>query len=227
MPAVRSPLSQTSQTSPALRPVTGCRDGARASHKSASAGAVWVLWRGSLLNPRSDVSSYSGGASNSERSEVPRAQRPGIRRMCRRRQRAIPGLRPAPSGPLWLWSYRGSTFEDLGGDSLRAVELLAQVEERTGHRIPLETLSLTGGSIRGLASWIDQQSAGETPVLLRAGPGSETQTLVLAHVQGGHLSDYLPVLDDLAPRRAVVGIHPRGLRAGGFPDNSMAALAAH
>ena len=80
-------------------------------------------------------------------------------------------------------------FFDVGGDSLRAMELVLHVENRFERLITLDQLVLSGSTIRDLASML---SAPATPSELRVlKPGDGGQHLVLAHVYSGGLGDYL------------------------------------
>ena len=123
---------------------------------------------------------------------------------------------------------RDDDFFDLGGDSLQAMAMLVAIHERFGINLPLESFILEGASLRQIAVRIDSsmtaEGAGE-PALLKAGAGG--RPLFALHVAGGHLSDYLPMLNAMDNTQQVLGIHPRGMDGQARPDGSIEAMAAH
>ena len=80
-------------------------------------------------------------------------------------------------------------FFDVGGDSLRAMELVLHVETRFQRLVTLDQLVLSGATIRDLAALLAAPAARSELRVLKPGEGG--QHLVLAHVHGGGLGDYL------------------------------------
>ena len=118
---------------------------------------------------------------------------------------------------------RHADFFDIGGDSLMAMEMLARVETAFGRRIPIDILALEGGSIAALANWLEKDSAGSDPVRLRAG---DAPTLLVFPVAGGHLSDYLRLIEIYPGTQEIIGLRPAGLSPGDTSATDMADLAA-
>lgn len=102
-------------------------------------------------------------------------------------------------------------FFDLGGNSILAVAMLAEFEERTGHDLPLSTLLLTStpsslaDAIRS-KSWLAPDS---TLVTLREG-GPETPIFLMPH-GGMHALCYRALAERLDPGRSVYGLEPKGV----------------
>jgi acyl-coenzyme A synthetase/AMP-(fatty) acid ligase/thioesterase domain-containing protein/acyl carrier protein len=122
----------------------------------------------------------------------------------------------------------GDDFFDVGGDSLQAMTMLLQTELRFGVQLPMETLPLEGASIEAISQRIAANKQGgrtNAPYLLR--PGGSLPPLYLAHVRGGHLSDYLSLVAVLDKRRPIFGLHPKGINDGASPAMAMRELAEH
>lgn len=117
-------------------------------------------------------------------------------------------------------------FFDVGGDSLQAMTMLVGAERELTSRVPLEFLALTGASISDLAAQFEANRNGgsefSTPRILKN--GGDRPPIYAAHVQGGHMSDYVNILS-LLNDQPVYGLHPRGLYNSAPADMTMAALA--
>jgi acyl-coenzyme A synthetase/AMP-(fatty) acid ligase/thioesterase domain-containing protein len=120
-------------------------------------------------------------------------------------------------------------FFDIGGDSLQAMTMLLEAEHASQARVPLEYLVLNGATIATLAAQLDaNRSCAQEfapPRALKRGSGSRPP-IFAAHVQGGHLSDYLSLLSALGDQ-TVLGLHPRGMFNTAAPDITMQALAEY
>lgn len=114
-------------------------------------------------------------------------------------------------------------FFDVGGDSLQAMSMIVAIEAAFGVRLPFESLILDGAAIEDLDRRIAAGQTTELTPLLRRGDGAP---MFAMHVAGGHLSDYLPLVDALRPGATIYGIRPEAL-AGWPPAVSMAELARH
>lgn len=80
-------------------------------------------------------------------------------------------------------------FFDVGGDSLRAMELLMLMNQRFGRLLTLDRVILAGGTIEALAELIAQPSVQSQ--LRRLKPGNGGRHIVVGHVYGGGVTDYL------------------------------------
>ena len=118
-------------------------------------------------------------------------------------------------------------FFDLGGKSLIAFNLFAQIEERLGCKLPLTTL-LTAPTIEQLVSVLHQKrwatqyaslvplrSQGSKLPLFLVAPGAYTAL---------HYLDLVNLLDSEQP---VYGLQSRGLEEDQEPHYSIEAMAAH
>ena len=112
---------------------------------------------------------------------------------------------------------RHSNFFELGGDSIIAVSVFADIEAVLGVRLPISTL-VQNSTIEQLAAAIDGRrfSSGPSPIVeLRAGAGHRAP-LFMVHGIGGEVLSYEPVVRHFASDRAVYGLradsvaHPPG-----------------
>ncbi|WP_204152240.1 HAD-IIIC family phosphatase [Leptolyngbya sp. CCY15150] len=106
-------------------------------------------------------------------------------------------------------------YFDLGGTSLLAVEVVVQIEQRFGERLPLTTL-LERPTIQKLAQRLDHREAqtGEPTSLILLQSGDASPPLFLIHDGDGETLLYRNLAKRLAPR-PVYGIQP--LSRPGFP----------
>ena len=121
-----------------------------------------------------------------------------------------------------------SDFFDAGGDSLQAMVMLTAAEGELGVRVPLEALSLESASIHSIAERVDEIRASRVtggPVVLRQ--GTDGPPVYAIHVQGGHLSDYLAMLNASDSRSTFYGLHPRGLDGREPPDDTIQAMGRY
>jgi acyl-coenzyme A synthetase/AMP-(fatty) acid ligase/thioesterase domain-containing protein/acyl carrier protein len=117
-------------------------------------------------------------------------------------------------------------FFDIGGDSLQAMSVITAIEKELGVRVPLETLIVKGASVTALAEHVNagrSATASRTAVLAQ---GAGLPPLFVTPVMGGHLSDYLMLVNNLDPRQPVIGLHPKGLNGRETPDATVAEVAA-
>ena len=123
---------------------------------------------------------------------------------------------------------RSEDFFDIGGDSLQAMSMLTATNAKFGINIPLEGFILEGASLRVITERIDWQlstiATDQAPVLKA---GEDGAPLFAMHAAGGHLSDYLALLNAIEGRQTVLGIHPRGMDFESKPDGSIESMAKH
>ena len=117
-------------------------------------------------------------------------------------------------------------FFDLGGDSLLAVRIVADVESIFGTRLPLVTL-LQAPTVAELAeilrkeNWTPQWSS---LVPIRA-EGSRPP-LFLMHSHGGNVLEYYPLAMQLGPDQPVYALQARGLDGKIEKDRTLEEMAA-
>jgi thioesterase domain-containing protein/acyl carrier protein len=117
-------------------------------------------------------------------------------------------------------------FFELGGDSLMAVRLFAEIEATFGASPPASIL-LECPTVRLLARHLDGQQLGDasTPLVAIREQGARPP-LYVAHAASGNVlfvRELLPYLDREQP---LYGIQARGLRAGETPHDRFAGMAA-
>ncbi|WP_299352602.1 AMP-binding protein [uncultured Shimia sp.] len=95
-------------------------------------------------------------------------------------------------------------FFDVGGDSLRAMEFVLQIEKQFGRLLTLDNIVLVEATIEGLANLIRQPT--QKSQLWTIKPGKEGDHLVLGHVYGGGVSDYLGIVGALSDKLRVSGV---------------------
>ena len=117
-------------------------------------------------------------------------------------------------------------FFDIGGDSLQAMTVITAIEKELGVRVPLETLIVKGASVTALAEHVDAGRSATAPRSAVLAQGAGLPPLFATPVMGGHLSDYLMLVNNLDPRQPVIGLHPKGLNGRETPDATVAEVAA-
>ncbi|MFC0575579.1 acetoacetate--CoA ligase [Paraburkholderia solisilvae] len=122
---------------------------------------------------------------------------------------------------------RDDSFFDLGGDSLLAAAMIAEVQQATGATISLATL-LAAPSVAQLATHIRGSHAGEIAASqivlpLRAGTGTPVFWM---HSMAGSVMECLAVIHALRTPRPFIGIHARGLNGEAPPLRDVAQMAA-
>lgn len=120
-------------------------------------------------------------------------------------------------------------FFDLGGDSLLAVQLVAQVRQATGVQLPLRRM-VQCPTIAGLAAAIAEDSsinmlAAATENLVPFRPDGELPALFLIHPVGGGVFGYTELVQQLALSRQVWGIQAQGFADGQEPIQSIPEIA--
>ncbi|ACC76009.1 acetoacetate--CoA ligase [Paraburkholderia phymatum] len=161
--------------------------------------------------------------------------------------RTHPGLRPAtrtlppPGGSreqlechlqaLWerLFGFapvaRDDNFFELGGNSLLAARLLADVQQSTGHRMPIATL-LIAPTISRLAGIIrDGAPQPMSPILVPVCAGTGTP-LFLVHGLSGSVMECWALVQALRSPRPVFGLQARGIDGGETAQQRIEDMAA-
>jgi amino acid adenylation domain-containing protein len=121
------------------------------------------------------------------------------------------------------------SFFDLGGHSLMAVRLFAEIERKLRVRLPLSSL-FENATVAGLAELVERERNGETVdrsavVQLQAGQGQPALFLI-AEVDGEVLS-YRELVENLDPEMPVFGLLPPGVDRVTPTLATVEDLAAH
>lgn len=139
-------------------------------------------------------------------------------------RQAAPDYTPPRNGLEWelarLWE-RGlgirpvgvhDSFFDLGGDSLVAAELFAQIHRRFGRRLPLAAL-VRGPTVADVARLLrddDPSTLPWSPLVPIRDRGAQPPLFCL-HSEGGNVLEYRPLARHLGEDRPVYALQARGL----------------
>jgi amino acid adenylation domain-containing protein len=118
------------------------------------------------------------------------------------------------------------SFFDLGGHSLVALQLFAEIE-KIWHKKLLLAVLLESPTIAELANII---RTGDTPdwsplVLLK--PSEHKLPLFCVHPLGGNLFDYYTLSKKLDPQRPIYGLQPRGIDGKQQPNDRIEDMASY
>ena len=118
-------------------------------------------------------------------------------------------------------------FFDLGGNSLQAVALFAQIEKQFGKKLPLVTL-FQSGTVAEIAQIIRQEKwLSPWSSLVPIKPNGNKPPLFYIHAGGGNLLIYRDLALALGADQPVYGLQPRGLDGRYAPFNSIKDMADH
>lgn len=115
-------------------------------------------------------------------------------------------------------------FFDLGGHSLAAARVLAEVRARTGRALPMATL-LQAPTVRRMAALIDDPdwTGSRRLVPLRSGQG---EPFFMVHSMTGNVLQLHGLIRALRTSRPVFGLQAVGLEEGETPLDTVEAMAA-
>ena len=118
-------------------------------------------------------------------------------------------------------------FFDLGGDSLLAVRLLAQIEKTFGKNLPLATL-FQAPNIEELANILRQKGwSAPWQTLVAIQPGGSKPPLFCIHPVGGNVLCYQTLAHHLGQEQPVYGLQAVGLDGKQAPYKRAEDMAAH
>ncbi|MGB5715119.1 MAG: thioesterase domain-containing protein [Waterburya sp.] len=118
-------------------------------------------------------------------------------------------------------------FFDLGGDSLQAVTLFAQIEKQFGKNLPLATL-FQSGTVAEIAQIIRQKEwLAPWESLVAIQPNGNKPPLFYIHAGGGNLLVYRDLAYSLGIDQPVYGLQPRGLDGKYTPHTRIEDMADH
>jgi len=116
-------------------------------------------------------------------------------------------------------------FFDSGGDSLKAIAFVLELEQALGLEIPLTLINETPRFDQLCQALSDQRAPGSSPLItLKDGDGSPP--LFFIHGVGGNVVEILPAARRVTYSGAVIGIRARGVVRGEAPHTSIEAMAA-
>ena len=115
-------------------------------------------------------------------------------------------------------------FFDSGGDSLKAIAFVIELERALGLEISLTLINETPRFDQLCLALKEQRAPGSTPlVTLKAGDG--LPPLFFIHGVGGNLVEILPAARRVTYSGEVIGIRARGVVRGEVPHTSIDAMA--
>jgi amino acid adenylation domain-containing protein len=116
-------------------------------------------------------------------------------------------------------------FFAIGGDSLRAVQLLGALDAEFDRRLPLSVL-LTNATVAGVAQAMGTQALETGSLLVPLQTGGSGAPLFCIHPMGGHVFCYSDLALALSGRRPVFGLRARGIEGEADPHENIEAMAA-
>lgn len=115
-------------------------------------------------------------------------------------------------------------FLDLGGDSILAIELMAEIEQVFGQELPMTTI-YDAPTVRALAVVIAEQVRPVSTSLVLLKPGQAGGALFIAHGLGGSVMELRQVANAIETDNPVYGIEARGLDGHAEPYDSIEDMA--
>ena len=116
-------------------------------------------------------------------------------------------------------------FFDSGGDSLKAITFVLELERALELEIPLTLLNEAPTFDRLCRALRERRAPASTP-LITLKEGSSLPPVFFIHGVGGNVVEILPTARRMAYPGAVIGIRARGARPGEKPHASIEAMAA-
>jgi acetoacetyl-CoA synthetase len=117
-------------------------------------------------------------------------------------------------------------FLDLGGDSILAIELMAEIDQVFGRDLPMTTI-YDAPTIRALAFIIAGHAHPVSASLVLLKPGASRSALFIAHGLGGSVMELRQVATAIDTGYAVYGIEARGLDGRAEPFDTIEDMARY
>ncbi len=117
-------------------------------------------------------------------------------------------------------------FFDIGGDSLRAVQLLGALDAEFDRRLPLSAL-LTDSTVAGLARAMGTHALDTGSLLVPLQTGGSGAPLFCIHPMGGHVFCYSDLALALQGRRPVFGLRAQGIEGEAEPHEDIETMASY
>jgi acyl-coenzyme A synthetase/AMP-(fatty) acid ligase/thioesterase domain-containing protein/acyl carrier protein len=116
-------------------------------------------------------------------------------------------------------------FFEMGGDSLKAVRLVSELEGALGIEVPI-TLINEAPSFGKLCAVLSQRRPARYVPLVLLKQGADAPSVYFVHGLGGNIVELFPLARSMSYPGAVFGIQARGLRAQETPQLTVEAMAA-
>ena len=134
--------------------------------------------------------------------------------------------------PIWERVLRrravqqDDNFFDLGGDSLLAVELFAEIERVCGREMAPVTI-YCAPTISALAAVLEEPTAPRFPPLLQLKAGTEGSPIFLAHGLAGTAMDFYQLVKYVQTQRPIYGMQAKGTDGVEEPFERLEDLAQY
>lgn len=137
-------------------------------------------------------------------------------------------------GRVWVGILGHSNFDvdqdffDIGGDSLQAMSMLVELEQKLKQRIGYESLIIHGSTIAQIAKRLDGAVEHNQDGVVLLKEGKSDVPIYILPVENGEFSDWLYLLNAFDDSRPVYGVHVRDQsKRASFASTSVAALGKH
>lgn len=116
-------------------------------------------------------------------------------------------------------------FFDLGGHSMLAVRMVAQVQQRTGKTLPLSAL-FRKPTVEQLADLLDHSQTAENSLIVPLSVGGADDPIFCIHPAGGTVFCYRELAQYFSGQRGVFGLQARGLDGRQSPHATLQEMAS-
>jgi non-ribosomal peptide synthetase component F/thioesterase domain-containing protein/acyl carrier protein len=116
-------------------------------------------------------------------------------------------------------------FFEVGGDSLKAITFVIDLERALGLELPLTLIAETPRFARLCEALREHRTAHYVPLVILK-PGDSSPPVFIIHGLGGSVSGLFPMTRRMTWPGAVIGIQARGFAAGDAPHATVEAMAA-
>ncbi len=117
-------------------------------------------------------------------------------------------------------------FFELGGTSLKALQLLTEIEENLGLKVPLMSFAQRP-TLSGLVDWLRMPAKARSTSIVPMQPNGSKVPFFFVHAEFGHVLFAQQLAVALSPDQSMYGLQSRGLNGGEEPLTTMHEMAAH